>query len=75
MTYTGSASEYWPPERIDHMMQLITACLSARQIGERLGISHRAVLAKCSRMGIPVGRQKSGMAAGAHRSSARTGNP
>ena len=56
MTYTGSASEYWPPERIDHMMHLFSGGLSARQVGERLGVSHRAVLAKCSRLGVTVGQ-------------------
>lgn len=55
MTYTGSASEYWPPERIEHMQLLFTEGLSARQVGERLGVSHRAVLAKCSRLGVSVG--------------------
>jgi GcrA cell cycle regulator len=56
MTYTGSASEYWPPERIEHMQLLFTEGLSARQVGERLGVSHRAVLAKCSRLGVTAGR-------------------
>ena len=56
MTYSASTSKYWPPERIERMQVLLGEGLTSREIGERLGVSHRAVLAKCSRLGIPCGR-------------------
>ena len=57
MTYTASASTYWPTERIDQMRELIGRGMTSRQIGAQMGVSHRAVLSKCSRLGIALDRK------------------
>lgn len=50
----AARSKVWPPERLEHLAQLIEAGLSAAAIGEALGCSRSAVLGIASRSGLKL---------------------
>jgi GcrA cell cycle regulator len=57
--HTGNGRD-WPAERIEKLRGLAAAGLSAREMGNKMGMSRNSVLGKCYRLGIVIQRQVKG---------------